>query len=126
MNKAVLFATLAIASGAQFAAPATWAGGLGGANAHAAPSSLVTEVGRRHGPPRGVVVVRPAPRPHSHVYVRRWNHRPHYGSIVAGLTLGAIIAMTAANAAPPPPPRDDLCWYWANRSHTRGYWDYCD
>ena len=55
------------------------------------------------------------------VYVRGWNRRPYYGTIIAGVALGTIIAATAA----PRPPADNLCWYWTNPSRTKGYWDYC-
>lgn len=47
----------------------------------------------------------------------------HWGAVIAGVTLGAIIA-TAANA-PPPPPSPDLCWTWTNSARTQGYWYYC-
>jgi hypothetical protein len=60
----------------------------------------------------GVGLVRP---------VRPWVRRPYYGTFVAGVALGTIIAATAI----PPAPSSDLCWYWSNSSHTRGYWDYC-
>jgi hypothetical protein len=60
----------------------------------------------------GVGVVRP---------VRPRVRRPYYGTVIAGITLGTIIAATAVPAAPGP----DLCWYWSNSSQTRGYWDYC-
>jgi hypothetical protein len=53
--------------------------------------------------------------------VRPWVRRPYYGTVVAGITLGTIIAATAVPSAPGP----DLCWFWSNSSHTRGYWDYC-
>jgi hypothetical protein len=78
--------------------------------------SLVQQakIKRWYGPGR-VVVVRPW---------RPWRHRKHYGAIIAGVTLGTIIAVAAANAAPPP-PSPDLCWYWSDRAHTHGYWDYC-
>ena len=55
-------------------------------------------------------------------YVRGWNRRPYYGTIIAGVALGTIIAAAAA----PPPPSDELCWYWTNASKNRGYWDYCN
>lgn len=54
---------------------------------------------------------------------RKWKRKKHFGRIVAGVALGTIV-VTAANAAPRR-PTDDLCWYWANNSRTRGYWDYC-
>jgi hypothetical protein len=55
------------------------------------------------------------------VYVRGWNRRPYYGTVIAGVALGTIIAATAAPYA----PADNLCWYWTNPSKNRGYWDYC-
>jgi hypothetical protein len=61
---------------------------------------------------RSVAVVRP---------VRRWVRRPYYGTVVAGVTLGTIIAATAV----PPAPSSEVCWYWSNSSHSQGYWDYC-
>jgi hypothetical protein len=60
----------------------------------------------------GGAVVRP---------VRPWVRRPYYGTVIAGVTLGSIIAASTI----PPAPSSDLCWYWSNSSHTRGYWDYC-
>jgi len=60
----------------------------------------------------GAAVVRP---------VRPWVRRPYYGTVIAGITLGTIIAATTIPAA----PSSELCWYWSNSSHTRGYWDYC-
>jgi hypothetical protein len=60
------------------------------------------------------VVVRPA-------IVRPWAHRSYFGTVVAGITLGALIAATA----PPPPPGPDLCWYWSSPAMNQGYWDYC-
>jgi hypothetical protein len=53
--------------------------------------------------------------------VRPWVRRPYYGTVVAGITLGTIIAATAI----PPAPSSEVCWYWSNSPHTRGYWDYC-
>jgi hypothetical protein len=55
------------------------------------------------------------------VYVRGWNRRPYYGTIIAGVALGTIIAATVA----PRPPANNLCWYWTNPARTHGYWDYC-
>jgi hypothetical protein len=57
-------------------------------------------------------------------YYRRWNRRPYYGTIIGGIALGTIIGVTAYGLAPRP-PRPDLCWYWADYSRSRGYWDYC-
>ena len=61
---------------------------------------------------------------HGTVAVRRWVRRPYYGRVVAGVTLGTIIAVGAVGMAPAAPD-PGLCWYWANSEGTRGYWDYC-
>ena len=53
--------------------------------------------------------------------VRPWVRRPYFGTVVAGVTLGTIIAASTI----PPAPSSGLCWYWSNSSRTRGYWDYC-
>jgi hypothetical protein len=53
--------------------------------------------------------------------VRPWVRRPYYGTVIAGVALGTIIAASTI----PPAPSSGLCWYWSNSSHTRGYWDYC-
>jgi hypothetical protein len=53
--------------------------------------------------------------------VRPWVRRPYFGTVVAGVTLGTIIAATTI----PPAPSSGLCWYWSNSSRSRGYWDYC-
>lgn len=53
--------------------------------------------------------------------VRPWVRRPYYGTVVAGVALGTIIAVSSI----PPAPSSDLCWYWSNSSQTQGYWDYC-
>ena len=50
--------------------------------------------------------------------------RPYYGRIIAGVTLGALIAATAY-AVIPPRPAPNLCWYWADPAMVNGYWDYC-
>jgi hypothetical protein len=60
----------------------------------------------------GVAVVRP---------IRPWVRRPYYGTVVAGVALGTVIAASTIPTA----PSSNLCWYWSNSSHTRGYWDYC-
>lgn len=65
---------------------------------------------------------RPRP-PHYVPHYRAWRHYPHYGAVVAGVTLGTVIVVAAATA--PRPPSSNLCWYWANSAHTKGYWDYC-
>jgi hypothetical protein len=57
--------------------------------------------------------------------VRPWVARPYFGTVVAGVTLGTIIAATAYNVAPAP-PASNLCWYWTDNSRVRGYWAYCD
>ncbi len=54
----------------------------------------------------------------------RYSHRPHYGRIVGGIALGALLAGSAyAYAQRPPAP--GLCWYWADPYQRQGYWDYC-
>lgn len=58
------------------------------------------------------VVVRP---------VRPWVARPWFGTVVAGVTIGTVIAATTV----PPAPASNLCWFWSDSSNTRGYWDYC-
>jgi hypothetical protein len=66
----------------------------------------------RHVHVHRTVVVRP---------VRPWVVRPYYGAVVAGVTLGTVIAVSAIPVA----PSSSLCWYWADEFQTRGYWDYC-
>lgn len=111
---------------------------IGGTQASAAPaatglSEIIREKGAHHlvqwhGRP-GMAWRGPGPRfagpgwePRP-VY-RHWHRRPHYGAVVGGIVLGTVIAATAYGLAPRP-PRPDLCWYWADPSQTRGYWDYC-
>jgi hypothetical protein len=51
--------------------------------------------------------------------------RPSYwGSVVAGVTIGAIVTVAAVNAVPKA-PSPELCWFWSDSSKTRGYWNYC-
>jgi hypothetical protein len=70
--------------------------------------------------PRGNVAVRRTTAVAARPY-RAWVRRPYYGRVIAGVTLGTIIAVSAIPAA----PSSEVCWYWANSSKTRGYWDYC-
>ncbi len=57
-------------------------------------------------------------------HYRPWYRRPYYGALVAGVALGTVVVVSAYGLAPRP-PRPDLCWYWADRIQSRGYWDYC-
>lgn len=54
---------------------------------------------------------------------RAWNRRPYYGRVVAGVTVGTVLVVSASRVPVQPDP--DLCWYWSNNAMTRGYWDYC-
>lgn len=65
---------------------------------------------------RTVVVapVRPVPA------VRPW----YWGRVVAGVTIGTVIAVAAVNSVPKA-PSPELCWFWTDSSKTRGYWNYC-
>ena len=83
-----------------------------------APSPLVVEVKKWKNKNWNGKRVYRGPRG---VYVRGWNRRPYYGTVIAGVALGAVIVAAAA----PPPPSSELCWYWTNPSKNRGYWDYC-
>lgn len=53
--------------------------------------------------------------------VRPWPPQPYYGAVIAGVTLGNVMAASAV----PTSPSFDVCWYWANPSRTEGYWDFC-
>jgi hypothetical protein len=55
--------------------------------------------------------------------VRGWVARPYYGTIVGGVALGTMIAVTAG--AVPAAPASNLCWFWADSAQVNGYWDYC-
>ena len=65
---------------------------------------------------RPVVIapVRPVPA------VRPW----YWGRVVAGVTIGAVVVVAVANAAPKP-LSSQLCWFWTDHTKTRGYWNYC-
>jgi hypothetical protein len=119
---------LAIIASAMGASGAVNAAPLAGVSAISAQdASLVEQVAVRRAVvvrPRGAVVVRRGVvRPRTVIVrpVRPWARRAYYGTIIGGVALGTIIAATAIPAAPAP----ELCWYWANSAHTRGYWDYC-
>lgn len=56
--------------------------------------------------------------------VRVWAPRPYYGTVVGGVALGTLIAVSVAAAAPRP-PASNLCWFWADSTQMQGYWDYC-
>jgi hypothetical protein len=64
--------------------------------------------------PRGVVAIRPYPT------VRPW----YWGRVVAGVTVGTIVAATVVGTAPYAPD-PSLCWSWTDDSKAQGYWDYC-
>lgn len=55
--------------------------------------------------------------------VRGWAARPYYGTIVGGVALGTMIAVTAG--AVPTAPGPNMCWFWADSAQVNGYWDYC-
>ncbi len=55
------------------------------------------------------------------VYVKGWSRKPYYGTYVAGVALGTLLAVSAI----PPAPAPNLCWYWTSPAHNHGYWDYC-
>jgi hypothetical protein len=61
------------------------------------------------------VVVRP---------VRVWAPRPYYGTVIGGVALGTMIAVSAASVAPVA-PAPNMCWYWVDSAQVQGYWDYC-
>jgi hypothetical protein len=78
--------------------------------------------GRHHGRNVNVHVnrnVRVVARP-----VKVWAPRPYYGRVVGGVALGTIVAATVIGSAPVA-PAPNMCWYWADPSQSRGYWDYC-
>jgi hypothetical protein len=74
-------------------------------------------------------VVRRDVRVHRTVVVRpyrAWTHRPYYGAVIAGVTIGTVIAVSTPRVVPVLSVADPrLCWYWADPAEVRGYWDYC-
>lgn len=110
-----------VAANAGAVAPA----GAVNASKSTAAGSFVQQTARKK-----VIVKRRVVRPRKRVvvkryyYTRSWRPRPHYGRIIAGVTLGTVLGVAIANAIPPR-PAPNLCWYWTNKYHTKGYWDYC-
>jgi len=144
------FATAAASSGNAAAVPP-----MAGIGALAAPTDAFQQVQYERGgavvvapravapravAPRGTYVVRPGyvgprvgvvgrpavvgraafVRPY-----RPWFHRAHFGTIVGGVALGAIVTVAVIGVAPAYAPAPGLCWYWADPSMVTGYWDYC-
>ena len=72
-----------------------------------------------------VTKVVPGKFPPGKVIVKPHKKHNYYGTVIAGVVLGSILAASAyyAYTAPPSP---DLCWYWTSPAKVRGYWDYCD
>jgi hypothetical protein len=56
--------------------------------------------------------------------VRGWVARPYYGTIIGGVALGTMIAVSAAGTVPVA-PAENMCWFWADSAQVNGYWDYC-
>ena len=56
--------------------------------------------------------------------VRVWAPRPYYGTIVGGVALGTMVAVTAMGTAPVA-PAPNMCWFWTDAAQMSGYWDYC-
>lgn len=47
----------------------------------------------------------------------------YYGTIIGGVALGTMMAVTAG--AVPVAPAENLCWFWVDSVQVNGYWDYC-
>jgi len=94
------------------------------AGAYAAPSALALQNSTQWVQWRGWGGWRPGWHGRPYWFARPWGFRPYYGTIVAGVALGTLITVAAIGAVPPR-PAPNLCWYWADPSRTRGYWDYC-
>ena len=127
MKKALMAAAFALA-GAGFALPSQASAAVFSPGATGAAldkgSSIVNEVQyrshRRGYRPRGYA------RWHGHhLSHRHWRRRPHYGRVVGGIALGALLAGGAYYAYSAGPPAPGLCWYWADPYERQGYWDYC-
>lgn len=121
--KKTLMAAAFVLAGAGFALPtqasaAAFSPGLANGATFDTANSMTVEVRDR----RGRRNYRRSHRHHSSY--RRWHRRPHYGRIVGGIALGALLA-GSAYAAYDRAPAPGLCWYWADPYERRGYWDYC-
>jgi hypothetical protein len=122
MKRTLMAAAFAL-SAAGFALPtaasaAALSPGAAGAAVDKANSMIVDVRDRRHSRRGGHAWHRDYDR---HRYSRRRNH---FGTIVGGIALGALLAgSTYAYAERPPAP--GLCWYWADRYERQGYYDYC-
>ena len=120
--KKTLMAAAFVLAGAGFALPtqasaAAFSLGIAGAAADNA-NSMIVDVRDRRRYRRGGRAW------HRGYSGRRYSRRPHYGTIVGGIALGALLAGSAyAYAQRPPAP--GLCWYWADPYERQGYWDYC-
>jgi hypothetical protein len=51
-------------------------------------------------------------------------HRPYFGTVVGGITLGTIVAASVAGTAPDAPAAN-MCWFWVDSAQIQGNWDYC-
>jgi hypothetical protein len=70
------------------------------------------------------VIARPGVVRPGRIVVRPWRPRPHYGALVAGVALGALVTVAVVGSAPAA-PASNVCWYWQDPARTQGYWDYC-
>jgi len=57
--------------------------------------------------------------------VRGWSARPYFGTAIAGVVLGSVVAANAVGVVPASPD-PNLCWFWTDGSRTQGYWSYCN
>lgn len=82
----------------------------------AQPARRPVHVHHHHHRPRPIVVAPVRPMP----VVHPW----YWGRVVAGVTIGTVIVVSAAGAVPKA-PSSTLCWFWTDDTQKRGYWDYC-
>jgi hypothetical protein len=107
----VALCTLGIVLPPQFAAAGA-ATGLGAGSVSAA-TPLVTQVKNYKGGGKNVYVkknvyvnknVYVKKGGGKNWYVKRWNHKPYYGNVIAGVALGTLIGATAVGVAPSQQP----------------------